>query len=421
MNTLYLDCSMGAAGDMLFAALLELHPAPQAFLTQLNALALPGVSVSARPSTKCGIVGTHVTVLIGGQEETSEDVPTGAQATHHASHEHGHEHKHKHTHGHGMGDIAHIINGLPLPKAVVQNALAVYSLIAEAESRVHGKPVDKIHFHEVGNLDAIVDVVGVCWLLHELSIGKIIASPIHVGSGQIRCAHGILPVPAPATAEILQGVPCYGGSIKGELCTPTGAALLKFFAHEFGSMPLLQTEKIGYGMGTKDFAAANCVRAFLGKSAGEPTLATEQLWELSCNLDDMTGEDISFACEQLLAAGALDVYTAPIQMKKGRPAVMLCCLCKPCDKDALTQQLLLHTTTLGVRRQVFDRCALERSVKVVQTPHGPVQIKTATGDGIHRQKAEYDDLARIAKAQNITLAEARRVAERCDAFEDAWL
>jgi hypothetical protein len=254
MKTLYIECNMGAAGDMLMAALLELCPEPEKMVTKLNALHIPKVAYEMEQSVKCGITGTHVRVLVDGAEEKAEDV------------EHHHDSHHENHHHTGMQEIVSLIEHLDLPEKVKQDATAVYRLIAQAEGHVHNQPVEKIHFHEVGNMDAVADVVGVCYLLHELAPEKIITSPIHVGNGQVRCAHGILPVPAPATAYLLKGVPIYSGEIRGELCTPTGAALLKYFSSEFGAMPVMQIEKIGYGMGTKDFEAANCVRVMLGES-----------------------------------------------------------------------------------------------------------------------------------------------------------
>ena len=242
MRTLYIDCGMGAAGDMLTAALLELLPDGQEFLNQLNGLGIPGVTFSAEPSVKCGIRGTHIRVAVHGAEET----------------EHMHDHHHHH-HG-SMAEIRSIVSHLPIPAMVKLDVMAVYEEIAQAESHVHGVPVSQIHFHEVGTMDAIADITAVCMLMHELEPDQVIASAIHVGSGQVRCAHGILPVPAPATAHILKGVPIYGGSIRGELCTPTGAALLKHFVTEFGDMPPMKVSAIGYGMGKKDFERANCIR-----------------------------------------------------------------------------------------------------------------------------------------------------------------
>ena len=413
MKTLYLECNMGAAGDMLTAALLELHPDPQGFVERMNRLGLPGVAFSAQPAVKCGITGTQVSVTVAGEEEESHDVPL-----HPHSHEHVHEtaqdeahpgHEHDHAHGHhhhaGMGDIRHILSHLDIPQPVRQDAEAVYQLIAQAESHAHGRPVEEIHFHEVGTLDAVTDVVAVCWLLHDLAPEQIVASPVHVGCGQVRCAHGILPVPAPATAYILQGVPTYGGSVQGELCTPTGAALLKHFVQRFGPSPVMRVEKTGYGMGKKDFEAANCVRAMLGQTQEESTTIAQ----LACNLDDMTPEALGFAQERLWEAGALDVTTAPIGMKKNRPGVQLTCLCRLEDREKLVSVLFAHTTTLGVRESLCARYTLARSQRTVETEHGPVRVKEARGWGVTREKPEYEDVAKIAREQGLTLDQVKEL------------
>lgn len=308
-----------------------------------------------------------------------------------------------------MADIEHLLAHLPVSEQVRENALAVYRLIAQAESHAHGQPVSQIHFHEVGTMDAVADVVGVCMLMERIGAQKILASAVHVGSGQVRCAHGVLPVPAPATAHILQGVPTYGGEIAGELCTPTGAALLRHFAQGFGPMPALCASAIGYGMGTKDFAAANCVRAFLGDDGAGEGGPNGEIALLSCNLDDMPGEDLGFAQQALLDEGALDVYTLPIGMKKNRPAVLLCCICQPDAADKLAAAMLRHTSTFGVRKTLCQRYMLSRSFEQVQTPCGAVRIKTGQGYGVKKSKAEYEDIARIAREQGISLAEAREL------------
>ncbi len=391
MKTLYLECNMGAAGDMLMAALLELHPDPQDFLHRMNALGLPGVRVEAQRAKKCGVVGTHVSVSVFGAEEDAAQ-----QAAHH------------HHHARGFTDISRLIDALPLPERVRADARAVYGLIADAESHVHGEPVTEIHFHEVGALDAVADVVGVCLLLHELGVGRVLASPVHVGCGEVRCAHGLLPVPAPATAHLLTGVPVYGGAIRGELCTPTGAALLRHFAESFGPMPTMRVLRIGCGMGKKDFEAANCVRALLGErvedAAGGPCGPDGRVVELCCNLDDMTPEAIGFAMERLFEAGALDVYTTPIGMKKNRPGVLLTCLSAPENRERVLKALFLHTTTLGVREALFGRYTLKREIASVETPYGPVRVKYASGYGAEREKVEFDDAARIAAQTGEPLA-----------------
>ena len=430
MKTLYLECAMGAAGDMLMAALLELIPDRQGFVDKMNALGLPGVRVEAEKAVKCGITGTHMKVTVGGEEEESEDVHEhghghdhdhghghdhdhdhdhdhGHEHNHDHDHDHGHEHHHDHDHGHhhhtSVANIVSIIDGLDVSAKVKADAKAVYDLIAEAESKVHGHPVSEIHFHEVGTMDAVADVVGVCLLMEEIGAESVIASPVHVGSGHVHCAHGILPVPAPATALILSGIPTYGGQVRGELCTPTGAALLKHFVSRFGDRPVMAADAIGYGMGKKDFERANCVRAFLGESED----AGEQITRLECNLDDMTGEDIGFAMEQLFKAGARDVYTQPIGMKKNRPGVLLSVICLPDDADRLAAVMMKHTTTLGIRRQDLRRYVLDRSIETVDTPYGPVRVKVASGMGVRRRKAEYDDLAALAEREQVSLEQIR--------------
>lgn len=447
MKLLYLDCGMGAAGDMLGAALAELLPddARDAFTSKLNAAGIPGVHVSLDPSVKCGITGTHLTVTVNGTEEKEGGHSHSHEHSHHDhqhdyahdhshSHDHHHDHSHVHHHDHShrsLHDIHHIIDDLKLPEAVRTDILAVYRLIAEAESKAHDKPVSEIHFHEVGTMDAIADIASVCLLLHKLAPDQIIASPIHVGSGQVKCAHGILPVPAPATAYILKDIPIYSGSIQGELCTPTGAALLKHFVTRFDQMPLMTPASTGYGMGTKDFPAANCVRAILGESFAENQ--AETICELSCNVDDMTGEDIAFAIETFLQNGALDAFTVPCTMKKGRPGVLVTVLCKDHDQKQMTKLILQHTTTLGVRSAIKKRWVLSRTesetvipddvLANVTAPNMPaesktqelkttgndctIRSKTSTGFGITRNKYEHDDLEKIARTYGLTLAQVR--------------
>lgn len=376
MRTIYLDCGMGASGDMLMGALYELLADKAAFFEKMAALSLPHIQISAEPSSKCGIAGTHMRVLVHGEEESGAD----------RAHSHAH-------HGASLNEILALIDTLNVSDAVRADMRAVYRAIAEAESLVHGAPIDEIHFHEVGSLDALADVAGVCVLFELLAPEQVLCSPIHVGCGQVRCAHGLLPVPAPATAVLLKGLPIYGGSIQGELCTPTGAALLRHFVTRFGALPPMRTEAIGYGMGSKDFEAANCVRAMLGQTEG----AREDIVVLSCNLDDMTPEAVAFATERLFDAGALDVYTTPIGMKKSRAAVMLSCICRPALQEALTRQIFLHTTTLGVRTESCTRAVLSRREFTVQTQDGSVRVKESRGYGVTRRKAEYDDLAEIAR------------------------
>lgn len=397
MKVLYLECNMGAAGDMLMAALSELLPEPEKFVEDLMALNLPEVEISREYASSAGIRGARMRVLIRGEEESSEDLLQSSASCIEHDHDHNHDHKRNHHHT-SMTDIKRIIKGLPVSDKVKSDVLAVYKLIAEAESQAHGCPVEEIHLHEVGALDALVDIAGVCMLMEKIDADRIFCSPINVGRGMVSCAHGILPVPTPATAAILRGVPCYG-TFEGELCTPTGAALLKHFVSSFGHMPLMTTEKIGIGLGTKEFPAANILRAFLGET-DMPMMTVE---ELSCNLDDCTGEELGFAAELLMKNGALDVFMTPIQMKKFRPGTLLTVISRPEDAEKLTDLMLRHTTTLGVRRKTCARSCIHRSIERRDTSFGPVQVKISKGSGIARCKAEYEDVARIALEQGITI------------------
>ncbi len=393
MKTIYLECSMGAAGDMLTAALLGLLDDPQPFLDAVNSAGIPGVAVALTEAEQAGIRGLQMRVTVDGAEEHSHDAH---------GHRHDGEHRHDHPHHHAkLEDIAAMIRGLNLPEAVREKSVAVYTLLAEAESEVHGKPVGAVHFHEVGTADAVADIVGVCLLMEWLRPDRVLASPVHVGSGHVHCAHGILPVPAPATAYLLRGIPCYGGAIEGELCTPTGAALLKYYVDEFVSMPVMCTEKIAYGLGKKVFPRMNAVRAFLGETEFQPA----QICELRCNLDDMTGEAVGFAQEALLAAGARDVFTSPVMMKKGRPGILLTVLCELTDRDTMLRLIFRHTTTLGVRETVCSRYMLNRESETLHTADGDVRIKHSSGFGVSRAKPEYDDIAAIARAKGCALSE----------------
>ena len=432
---------MGAAGDMLTAALLELLPDRDTFLQKLNSRGIPGVTFSYAPSVKCGITGTHMTVTVNGQEE-DEHMHDHChehehEHDHHHEHEHPHDHEHKHHHEHdhghhhhsGLHDIEEIVQSLRRPTMVALDVMAVYQEIAEAESHVHGDPVDRIHFHEVGTMDAVADITAVCLLMHTIKPDEVVVSPIHVGSGQVKCAHGILPVPAPATAYILQGIPSYGGKIQGELCTPTGAALLKHFATRFDSQPMMRTTAIGYGMGKKDFPQANCIRVMLGEKMEEAKAGIsenavvsaassdvreescdEHIIELSCNVDDMTGEEVGFAMEILLEAGANEVYTLPCGMKKSRPGILLTVLCKKEKREEMIRLLFTHTTTIGIREALFQRYVLNRKTETVETPHGTVRKKISSGYGVTKEKYEYEDLAKLAKSQNGTLLQAKTEA-----------
>ncbi len=460
MKTLYIDCSMGAAGDMLSAALLELLPKQERknFIDCFNSIGIPGVRMEAHADEKHGITGTHVHMLIHGEEEHTEDIhhhdhdhehhhDHDHDHEHHLDHDHDHEHERHHDHDHdhdhhhhhhhehhSMQDIENMVSSLQVDAEVKSNVLSVYQRIAAAEGKVHGKAVSEIHFHEVGAMDAVADVTAVCMLMHEIAPEKVIASPMTTGFGSVRCAHGVLSVPAPATSLLLHGIPITAGDLEGELCTPTGAALVGHFANEFGRMPVMTVSAEGFGMGTKNFPRANCLRVFLGETVDDTTGAfpdktaavgninvnfaaaadvscpedslRDHIIELSCNIDDMTAEEIGFATERLMEAGAKDVYTAPIYMKKNRPGTLLCVLCAPDDREALVRAIFRYTTTIGIRECVMDRYVLKRQMESVETEEGILRRKKVFGYGVERSKSEYEDLAQMARKKDVALRDA---------------
>lgn len=395
MRTLYLECGMGAAGDMICAALFELIDDKRSFADKITSIFPDFISISFESAETCGILGTRMRVCIHGQEEHSHD-------TNHRPHERN-EHHHEHR---SLADIEEIIDSLDVSPRVKGDAKAVYTLIAKAESAVHGRSVSQVHFHELGAIDAVADVVTASMLFEQINPQRVIVSPVCVGKGYVKCAHGMLPVPAPATARLLQDIPIYAGDIESELCTPTGAALLKHFAGEFSSMPTMRVSCVGCGIGSKRFERANCVRSFLGEDGNPPESCRDSVAELRCNIDDMTGEAVSFAAQALLSGGALDVYTIPITMKKGRPAYMLCVICGRDDAEKLAHLMLKHTSTLGVRINFSERLVMERHTETRPVFGGNVRLKRAALGDIERSKLEYDDVAEFAKANDISYASA---------------
>ena len=387
MKVLYFDCSMGAAGDMLTAALLELLPDKASVIERLNAIYAGRATVKYSRVPKCGIMCSRVIIDINGEVEGENPIA-------------GEEHHHHHT---SISEVREFISSLDVPNEVRENALSIFNIIAAAESKVHGCEMENIHFHEVGSIDAMADVVNVCYLINIIKPEKIFASPIDVGNGFIHCAHGELSVPAPATEEILKGIPIYKGDIMTELCTPTGAAILKFFTDSFGDMPRIAVSEIGYGAGYKDFKRANAVKVLYGDAEAEDS----RVIELACNLDDMTPEDLGYAMEKLLSLGALDVYFTDIGMKKCRPGVILTCMCKEEDREKMLKSIFKNTTTIGVREYVCSRYVLSRSEYTAETQYGPVRVKSSEGFGVKREKAEYEDLKKIADEKDISLNEVR--------------
>ncbi len=423
---LYIECKMGAAGDMLMSALYELLSDTQKneFMDTMNSVFGEDVQICPETKNTCGINGTHIHVLALEAEEgcdhiddykvSDHDVHTDCHKHNHHENTIHHEHSHEHHH-YSFMSVKHIIEELEIDKDVTTNALKVYEIIGNAEAHVHNSTLENIHFHEVGSLDAMADVVGCCLLFHYLKPDRIICSPIHVGNGTVKCAHGILPVPAPATAEILKGLPYYTGNINSELCTPTGAAILKYFADSFSDMPPMAIQNIGYGIGNKQFDTANAVRVFIGDQYTAKNIdnsygyVSDNILEISCNLDDMTGEELGYAMDVLLEAGALDVFFTPIYMKKNRPAVMLSCLCKTEDRDKFTDLMFKHTTTRGVRYADYTRAKLNSAFEKIHTDAGIVRRKISTGENVVKAKLEFEDLRKIADALDLSIEDVRKL------------
>lgn len=403
MRTLYLECNMGAAGDMLTAALLGLFDEPEKIVKELNTLGIPGISYELLHVKKCGISGLKMRVLVHGMEEVQETVPLYQEHYVHSHHTH-----HHHT---SMKEIREIVNALLVSDTVKNNAIAIYNRIAEAESQVHGESVEEIHFHEVGSMDAVADVVAVCYLMEKLHPDRVMASPVRTGYGQVHCAHGILPVPAPAVLLLASEIPVYGGDLEGEFLTPTGAALLGQFVTEYGTLPVMYVQKTGFGMGEKEFETVNCVRAMLGMEKEKPL---DEIVELCCNLDDMIPENIGYVTELLMSEGALDVYTTNIQMKKNRPGILLACMCRENEKEKFLQLIFRHTTTLGVREYLCRRYGLDRHMETIDTKYGRVHMKCAMGYGIEKRKPEYEEVAAIARETGEAVETIKREILRQD-------
>ncbi len=374
MKSLYLECNMGVAGDMLCASLLDtLNEKDKEYIINKLDTLLCDVTVSLNTTTKSGIRASKFDVTIK---------------------ESGHTHT-------SISEIYKIIDGFDIQQKVKENAKAVYKFIAEAESKVHGTTVADVHLHEVGAKDAIIDITACCLLIDYLQIDKIVCSPIATGFGDVKTAHGIMPVPAPATAELLCSMPCFTGDIKDELTTPTGVALVKFFANEF-SASNGEYEKVGYGAGTKDFEKPNIIRTFIKESD------TDTVFELRCQIDDMTGEELGYALNKMLTLGAKDAYIKPIVMKKSRPAFEFTVICSPADKDELTRQMFKHTTTLGIRQIECVRAILDRKIY----EKNGVRIKRSHGYGTQIEKIEFDDIVKIAEENDISVFEAKKMIKK---------
>lgn len=382
MKILYFDCFSGVSGDMTLGALLDMTQDIPAFLNELKKIGLQDEwEFFAGKTQKFGISGTEADVVV----------------KHHHEEEHAHHHQHR-----GFSDIKQLIEGSELKQSVKERAISIFYNLALAEAEVHGVCLEEVHFHEVGAVDSIIDIVGAAILVEQLAPDAIVCSPINTGSGTVRCAHGVLPVPAPATARLLIGLEAYSDGTKGELTTPTGAAILKTLCRECGALPSMRISQSGYGFGKKDFGNVNALRVFVGE-AQEPA---ESILVLEANIDDMTGEALGAAIQAILEEGALDAYFIPAYMKKQRPAVIFCVICRKEERQKFEKLLFKHTTTLGVRSAAYARSKLSRSEETIETSLGTVRVKTAQGAGLTKRKPEYEDILRIAKTQGISFSEA---------------
>jgi uncharacterized protein (TIGR00299 family) protein len=416
---LYFDCFSGISGDMTIGALLDLGIDQSKFLTELNKIKLDEFRVEIKKGVKLGISGIDFTVHLTPHPHTHETHQHPHEHEHRHEHEHSHEHVHSHHHAQGhshpypvstphdhshtrnLGDIINIIDRSELSLFVKSTSKAIFQVVAAAEAKIHAKTIDEVHFHEVGAVDSIVDIIGAAICVEMLQVDEIHCSELNLGSGFVHCEHGIFPVPAPATLEILKGVPVYSKNAQKELTTPTGAAIVKALSSQFGNLPAFIIEKTGYGLGKRNLETPNVLRVVLGKKKS----ATDFMM-LETNIDNMNPEIYSYLFPKLLENGALDVFTTPIVMKKNRPANTLSVLCKVDAVSGLEDILFAETTTLGIRKYCVERNELDRRMEKVQTGFGEITFKVASRDGkILKFSPEYEDCCRIAKQTGVPIVQ----------------
>jgi uncharacterized protein (TIGR00299 family) protein len=418
MRIAFLDCFSGISGDMFLGALIDAGVSPKVFEQTVEALNV-GAHLEISRVNRSGISATKVDVVVDGEKdvprasrtEPALSLPKGVSDPRKHSetrgHHHHEHHHHEHQHGRGLTEIREIIRQSAIRDSAKNTAIAIFEKLGQAESKIHNVPIEKIHFHEVGAVDALVDIVCAAVGAEALAVDEIICSPLNVGGGTIECAHGTFPVPAPATVELLKGAPVYSSGLQAELVTPTGAAIVAMLAKRFSAFPELKIEKTGYGAGTRDFPGhANVLRITIGEAL--PQLASKTSQEtisvLEANLDDLNPQVFGYVMDRLLEAGALDVFGMPVQMKKNRPGTLLTILAKPADADQLAQIVFSETTTLGVRRREEKRQVLARRWQNVSTRFGEVRIKIASLNGtVTTYAPEYEDCRRIAVEHRVPL------------------
>jgi len=445
MRIAYLDCFSGMSGDMFLGALIDAGVSSELLESTVAALNLEARLEISRVN-RSGITATKVDVWVNGEKEGPAG--SGAQAHSHEGHDqdHGHDlvhahphdsapassrtgvpaphsHDHPHAHGRSLKEIRGIIGQAAISDAAKKTALKIFDALGTAEATIHNNEIESVHFHEVGAVDAIVDIVCASVGAAALGVDEFVCSPLNVGGGTVKCAHGVFPVPAPATVEILQGAPVYSSGMQVELLTPTGAAIAKTLATRFGAFPEMKIEKSGYGAGTRDFPGSpNVVRLVIGESAALLAARTERdtVSVLEANLDDLNPQVFGYVMDRLLEEGALDVFGVPVQMKKNRPGTLLTVLCKPEDAAKLTQIVFAETTTLGVRRREEQRQTLARRWVFVPTPWGEVRMKVASMNGtVTNYAPEYEDCRRIALEQQVPLKTVMQAATQSYLLEHA--
>ncbi|HEU0178072.1 MAG TPA: nickel pincer cofactor biosynthesis protein LarC [Blastocatellia bacterium] len=402
-RTLYLDCFAGASGDMLVGAMLDCGLDFDLLRNELLKLGVEGYELSLKRASRSGISAAKFDVHLTGEPHLRE---------HHHDHEHSHEHD-QHSHHRALSEIKQIISSSSLSEQVKGRAQTIFQRIGEAESKIHDIPIEAVHFHEVGAIDSIVDIVGACVAFDALKIGRIISSPLHVGSGTFQCAHGTYPVPGPATAELLKGVPIYSKDVEGELVTPTGAAIISTLAESYGPMPMMKIEKIGYGAGTRDYPKfPNALRAVIGELEEDADRTPGAVTVIEANIDDLNAQVFGYLMEKALAAGALDIFYTPAQMKKNRPGVLLTLLCSPQDRERMCELIFRETTTLGVRYRNEQREILKREFVTVETEYGPIRIKVSRAkDGqVMNASPEFEDCRIAAEKHQVGLRDAQTAA-----------
>src|SRR5271165_5721059 len=418
MRIAYLDGFSGISGDMFLGALVDAG-VPFELLEQTVEGLHIGATLEKSRVDRNGISATKIDVIVNGQKDLPREESWEAESK---AAERGHDEHQGHSHGRHLSEILKIVAAAPISDRSKQSASAIFTALGVAEAKVHNVDVEKVHFHEVGAADAIVDVVCAAVGAEALQVERILASPLNVGGGTVKCAHGVMPVPAPATLELLKGVPLYSGEVQKELVTPTGAAIVRVLASKFSARPMMITEKIGYGAGARDFTDhSNVLRLVVGEML-EPSHAVansgdnramEEIEVLEANLDDLNPQVIGYVCERLLCEGALDVFTTAVQMKKGRPGTLLTVLASPQDTEKLRGILLQETSTLGVRTRREQRHILQRRNETVKTPWGAVRIKIGSMEGQDTNAApEYEDCRRIAAEHNVPLKSVMQEALR---------